>query len=483
MLLTPSPNNCACKDRERGSEIMTAPVPVNVPGAQIMINHALTGYDRPFIPDDHDSPAHPLPGREVCRPATDIGTATPGRCGLHRHGHCADPAVLQNLRAASSTRRSAGTSFSQTATDCRRAHGAMLQAVIIVAAAVLLHLGAVIESATLRSNDGVDYAVDTGRVADHCLGLTHLVTDADDGGAILLSPIPSAHMKVMVAFMNETTANETARASEWIQAMPSPTTTVPVMNATTTALAQESALLTCAHYVGMESLARAIMWPRRTWADVAALRDHLHQNAFWFAVHCCPALDRLRRIANSTAQATLVSHIPDLLVRGANVTDADRPHLDKLLQLSARSGDEVAVDLLLNVPGVDVNAFTMGNVISRNATALHWGVAYNRSDVVRVLLAAPGVDVNARVHPTSWTPLHLAAATGEATIARLLLDDPRVDAGATDAYGWTAADIATRTGHPEIVSLIDEYRWGALAQAAARLFTVFCGGIVDFVNV
>ncbi|CEP01842.1 hypothetical protein PBRA_008784 [Plasmodiophora brassicae] len=354
---------------------------------------------------------------------------------------------------------------------------------VIVVAAVLLHLSAIIVAATLRSNDGVDYAVDTERVADHCLGLRHVLADVDDGGAIPLSPIPSAHLKVMIGFMNETTANETARASQWIQAVLSPTSTGPVMDATTTALAQESAqLLTCAHYVGMESLARAIMWPRRTWADVAALRDHLHQNAFWFAVHNCQALDRLRRIANSTAQAALVDDMPDLLVRGANVSDVERPHLDKLLQLSARSGDEVAVDLLLNVPGVDVNAFTTSNVINRNATALHWGAAYNRTEVVRVLLAAPGVDINARVHPTLWTPLHLAAATGATTIVRLLLDDPRVDAGATDAYGWTAAELASRTGHPKITWLIYEYRWGVVAKVAARLFSVCCGGNADFVN-
>ncbi|CEP01843.1 SKP1 component POZ domain-containing protein [Plasmodiophora brassicae] len=338
----------------------------------------------------------------------------------------------------------------------------MLPAVIIVVAA-LLHTSAITEAATLRSSDGVDYAVDNDRVIDHCTLLRHVLTDTADGGPIPLPAIPSTHLKVLVEFMKQTAANDqTARGSQWIQAMLG-ATTVPVLN---TAMAQESAdLLTCAHYVGMESLARAIMWTRRTWADVAALRDHLHQNAFWFAVHNCPALDRLRRIAMSTAQAALVGDIPDLVVRGANVAVVERRHLDQLLQQSARCGDEVAVELLLNVPGIDVNAFTT----NRRATALHNAVACNHTDVVRVLLDDPRVDVNPRAHPTSWTPLHLAASLGLAPIVKLLLDDPRVDVSATDDVGWTAADRASWNGHSDIEWQIHEYRWGILARVARCL--------------
>lgn len=85
--------------------------------------------------------------------------------------------------------------------------GAMLPAVIIVVAA-LLHTSAITEAATLRSSDGVDYAVDNDRVIDHCTLLRHVLTDTADGGPIPLPAIPSTHLKVLVEFMKQTAAND-----------------------------------------------------------------------------------------------------------------------------------------------------------------------------------------------------------------------------------------------------------------------------------
>ena len=67
-------------------------------------------------------------------------------------------------------------------------------------------------------------------------------------------------------------------------------------------------------------------------------------------------------------------------------------------------------------------------------TSLHWACNSDHAEVVKLLLAHPDIDVNAKDREGA-TP----AFTGchWADVARLLLKDPRVDFAATDANGCT----------------------------------------------
>ena len=89
---------------------------------------------------------------------------------------------------------------------------------------------------------------------------------------------------------------------------------------------------------------------------------------------------------------------------------------ERVLQQAVRDGSEPLVRILLE-HGADVNAPN-----AAGSTALHTAAAGAGGDgVLRALLAAPGVQLEAR-DSTGCTPLHLAAADGAAARVRLLLE-------------------------------------------------------------
>ncbi|MEZ0386523.1 MAG: ankyrin repeat domain-containing protein, partial [Verrucomicrobium sp.] len=121
--------------------------------------------------------------------------------------------------------------------------------------------------------------------------------------------------------------------------------------------------------------------------------------------------------------------------------------------LAAALGNKEAVALFLKCPGVDVNqcsllAPTVGaaNAAARrgivaDASPLILGMKSGNMEVVELLLAAPGIDLNA-VNRYGQTPLCQAARMGNVELVAHLLQQPQVDATLADVYGLTPLHAA-----------------------------------------
>jgi len=123
--------------------------------------------------------------------------------------------------------------------------------------------------------------------------------------------------------------------------------------------------------------------------------------------------------------------------------------------LWAAWGGHVEIVKLLLDKGADVNLPDSGTKI----TPLHMAVNEGHVEIVRLLISR-GSKINAQ-DLTGGTPLHHAAYKGRFEAAKLLLDKgAKTNFICTDieAYG-TAAQIATRRGHKEILKLIGKRRW------------------------
>ena len=100
------------------------------------------------------------------------------------------------------------------------------------------------------------------------------------------------------------------------------------------------------------------------------------------------------------------------------------------LQVAVMEGYSDVVRLLLKHPRVDVNEVGTEN----DMTALHWAACNfeNHENVVQDFLDESRVDVNV-LDRRQETPLHAAVSRGEVTSVRILIADPRVE---TSTPGW-----------------------------------------------
>ena len=135
--------------------------------------------------------------------------------------------------------------------------------------------------------------------------------------------------------------------------------------------------------------------------------------------------------AASSGDIVLVRH---LLAAGADL-DARSYYGNTALMVAARRGHADIVDLLLAQPGIDINAKSGRYSLTALAAAAQNGHAA----VVRQLLAA-GADVDAKTY-NGATALIWAAAGGQAAMVRQLLA-AGADLDARDNYGNTALEIA-----------------------------------------
>ncbi|SJL14339.1 uncharacterized protein ARMOST_17795 [Armillaria ostoyae] len=133
------------------------------------------------------------------------------------------------------------------------------------------------------------------------------------------------------------------------------------------------------------------------------------------------------------------------------------------------------VRILLAAPGINV---TLNNNSGRSplAHAVHFG----QGDIVGMLLKRGDIDPDARSPLTKRTPLFYAAELGHANIVEMLLQTGRVDVNSKDCDGCTAFMIAVShknrkaaeilLGHPGIdVKIKDERGKTAYSHANAKL--------------
>jgi len=163
-----------------------------------------------------------------------------------------------------------------------------------------------------------------------------------------------------------------------------------------------------------------------------------------------------------------------LLNNGANVNQNNGNGRSPLMQASFIGNSEL-VKLLL-AKGADVNkADSDGN------TALHFATVENYLDITRLLLAAPGIQVN-KVNKDGETPLIVASQAGDDEIVEALLAKG-ADVNKADKEGRTPLNRASSEGHMKVVKVLlgargidvnkaDKYGLTALHRASMEGFWV-----------
>ena len=137
----------------------------------------------------------------------------------------------------------------------------------------------------------------------------------------------------------------------------------------------------------------------------------------------------------------------------------DHPGIDvsnEALIHAARNGNTAIVELLLAVPGIDLNALDN----EYGWTALTGAASDGNTAIVELLLAA-GADVNAKDRYGA-TALMKAASRGHTAIVELLLAVPGIDVNVVDkpppaGNGYTALIAAARRGHTAVVRAIERF--------------------------
>ncbi|KAF5324030.1 hypothetical protein D9611_008329 [Ephemerocybe angulata] len=111
---------------------------------------------------------------------------------------------------------------------------------------------------------------------------------------------------------------------------------------------------------------------------------------------------------------------------------------------AAANGQEIIVMILLAAPGIDVNA---------PDTALGFASRSGHEAALRLLLATPGINVNAP-DTDGWTPLSVAARGSHEAVVKLLLAAPEIDVNAPDTSGRTPLRFAAEACHEAVVKLL-----------------------------
>ncbi|KAJ3497931.1 hypothetical protein NLG97_g1521 [Lecanicillium saksenae] len=116
------------------------------------------------------------------------------------------------------------------------------------------------------------------------------------------------------------------------------------------------------------------------------------------------------------------------------------------LTLAITKKQEVVVRKLLECDNINAN----GVRCTDYGTPLFSAVRSHQSQIVRLLLAVPGIDV-AVTDGHGQTALHLAAIYRDRSIVQILLEDGRVPRLATDGYGRSALDYAFLSGNSDVI--------------------------------
>jgi ankyrin repeat protein len=117
---------------------------------------------------------------------------------------------------------------------------------------------------------------------------------------------------------------------------------------------------------------------------------------------------------------------------------------------AVRNGQERIATLLLATGQFDVNEKPNGEL-----GLLHAAVLFKHIGVAEVLLSQDGLDVNTKdTDPNKRTPLHLAAAQGMEEMVKILLAHPGIDVNSRDKSGETPLQAAAYNGYMEILVLL-----------------------------
>ncbi|CEP01383.1 hypothetical protein PBRA_001989 [Plasmodiophora brassicae] len=303
---------------------------------------------------------------------------------------------------------------------------------------VTVVVGCAGDAVRLRSGDGVDHVVDTQDIVAHSPVVKNLL--AELGASVEFVPLPnvnSTELQAVIPFVTRFEVHDIELAVEWTE------TRVRSMD-----FQSVCRLLSAADYLDMRLLSIAVASRRRSWIDIPAMHDLLPRHAFRFAM----GVARLTQVAQNEYRKAIAQMCRTSLVLGIDATpvnDAGWTFDGSVLHWAARKDEEFLVELLLYLPGIDVNALDF-----LEKTPLHWAATYGHVGVVRLLVDAHGIAVNAR-DDNGWTPLHAAAADGHADVVSVLMHVAGIEADATLGDGTrTPLTMAVEGQHVEVVHVL-----------------------------
>ena len=143
------------------------------------------------------------------------------------------------------------------------------------------------------------------------------------------------------------------------------------------------------------------------------------------------------------------SSLPGLLRTRLTVLNTQQGIRHSPLMLAAKEGHVDVIRVLLAADGIETN---LRDKVGR--TALANAARLNRLAAVDVLLSHPAVDVNL-ADRDGKTPLWHAAYNGHESVAKMLLSTPGINCNAKDdGDGYTAIGAAVKRGHLAVIRLL-----------------------------
>ena len=112
------------------------------------------------------------------------------------------------------------------------------------------------------------------------------------------------------------------------------------------------------------------------------------------------------------------------------------------------NGHVEVVKLLLSAPGVDVNK--AGSTFANPATPLNIACSKDHTEIVELLLAAPGIDINS----TLAEACRLCRRGSKLPVVRRLLRVPGIDPNTRDERGFTPLMIATLHHQKDLIRVL-----------------------------
>ena len=120
-----------------------------------------------------------------------------------------------------------------------------------------------------------------------------------------------------------------------------------------------------------------------------------------------------------------------------------------LLHLCCQQGQTGFVKLLLLRNDIDVNIEAADKM-----TALHFAAAAGHSEIVKLLIAHKGINLNPQTENEKMTPLHIACSKGRGNVVEVLISNPDIEQNIKTGSGQTALQLACQNGFSDIFQIL-----------------------------